>query len=155
MSLKSKINFKKWNATKEGLEFLLTKEEVVKLLEEAGITWEQWSFSGYHLSRYNDSGNYERGNCRFLPALENWREHKFTEAQRLAAQEHGRTLFKYKTPESNKRGGERMLATKIRNGVTLSRKCEPECTCKRHQNGGHHNGGRKPKIQDLGLLVSL
>ena len=140
MSLKSKIQFKKWNATKEGILFLLTEKEVQDLLIEAGITWEQWSFKGYHLSRYNDSGNYELGNCRFLFWLENWREKKISEKMRQHSIRQIAKARTYKDPAKFSDIVIRGNKTKLAKGIPISRKCMPGCLCGRHKNGGWNKG---------------
>ena len=76
---------KRYNAQKEGIQYYLLNEEVCFLLAEADITVEDWSFMGYHLSRYNDVGDYIFGNCRFIPYHENYREKKITETSRAAS----------------------------------------------------------------------
>ena len=61
-----------------GVEFLLSATEMVKLFDDAGITAKDigrnWNL--YQLARYNDTGNYEVGNCRFTTMRENQQEKK-------------------------------------------------------------------------------
>jgi hypothetical protein len=83
--LREKIKRKKGNAEKVGLAFRLTREEVEKLLGEAGITAEDWSRYGYHLARFGDTGDYEVGNCRFIPAKENYAEKVISNRHRESA----------------------------------------------------------------------
>ena len=54
----------------------LTPFEVRMLLEQAGISvWDWGQGKGkYNLARIDDLGNYEMGNCRFLPQEDNIRE---------------------------------------------------------------------------------
>lgn len=54
----------------------LTNDQVADLLEEAGITIMDVGKENhkYHLARFNDSGPYEIGNCRFITGLENRKE---------------------------------------------------------------------------------
>lgn len=61
------------NAKKEGLVCNLTYEQFCQLLIDANLKSSQLGFSGdgYVLARYNDSGNYEIGNCRFVTQKEN------------------------------------------------------------------------------------
>lgn len=91
-NLKEKIAAKAANAKKNGLLYLLTEEDVSILLAEAGITSEQWCYEGYHLARYEDKGNYEKGNCRFVPRSVNFAEKKVSHKMRIASAE---TLRKY------------------------------------------------------------
>lgn len=86
-----KISRKYANAKREGHQFLLTKEQIEWLLAEAGIEPEDWSFYGYHLARYNDSGDYVLGNCRFIPASDNFKEKKISDKQ-LEALRRNRSL---------------------------------------------------------------
>ena len=65
-------------ANNRGDECLLTAKQIADLLDEAGICIYQLGSSRecYHLARYNDTGNYEWGNCRFIPSVENVSEMK-------------------------------------------------------------------------------
>lgn len=90
---KQKILNKRINAEKEGLKFLLSDEEVVLLLEDAGISFEDWGFSsgkGYVLARYKDQGNYEMGNCRFITQKENAAEKRISEKSRAASSKNSK-----------------------------------------------------------------
>ena len=91
-TLKHKIEMKRLNAQKEGIQYLLSDEEICFLLAEADITSDNWTFMGYHLSRYNDSGNYIFGNCRFVPYQQNYAEKKISEASRGASRAHAKRL---------------------------------------------------------------
>ena len=59
-----------------GNECLLSLDDLDLLLNEAGITMDDIGrgINDYHLARYNDTGNYEMGNCRFITARENYAE---------------------------------------------------------------------------------
>jgi hypothetical protein len=61
------------NAKKEGIECKLTFDEYCQLVKDAGLKSSQLGFTGegYVLARYNDSGDYEIGNCRFITQKEN------------------------------------------------------------------------------------
>ena len=61
-----------------GDECTLTTLQIAQLLDEAGIDISQLGrYRGcYHLARYNDTGNYEWGNCRFVTISDNIREQK-------------------------------------------------------------------------------
>lgn len=78
---------KKVNATKEGLECELSYEEYCYLVKQAGLKSSQLGFKGekYVLARYNDSGNYSIGNCRFITQYENTKERKLSEKSIIAS----------------------------------------------------------------------
>ena len=64
---------KRVNAKKENIKCLLFYEDYCKLVHEAGLVSSQLGFNGegYVLARYNDTGCYEYGNCRFIKQKEN------------------------------------------------------------------------------------
>jgi hypothetical protein len=101
--LRRKIACKKVNAKKEGLTFCLTEDDIIHLLGEAGITVVQWGFSGFHLARRGDLGNYDVGNCRFIPATQNYKEKKITEKSRAASRENIKKATTNRTPEEKGR----------------------------------------------------
>jgi hypothetical protein len=72
---------KKAHAKMDGVLCLLSFQEYKNLLLEAGITPYQIGHKGYHLSRYNDAGNYEVGNCRFITHVANMKEQKKSSTQ--------------------------------------------------------------------------
>ena len=67
---------KRVNADKEGIGFELSFEEYCTLVKEAGLKSSQLGFTGdkYVLARYNDTGPYKYGNCRFITQQENYNE---------------------------------------------------------------------------------
>ncbi len=72
---------KKVNAEKEGLHCLLTFDEFCELLRQAGLKSSDIGFKSekkYVLARYNDKGDYVKGNCRFITQRENMKEQKAT-----------------------------------------------------------------------------
>lgn len=71
--LKRKYINKRVNAEHEHIDFSLTYEEFILLVKEAGLKSSQIGFSGenYVLGRYNDTGAYKIGNCRFITQKEN------------------------------------------------------------------------------------
>lgn len=71
--LKDKWKNKRVNAAHEGIEFDLTFDDYMDLVEEAGLKSSQLGFTGqgYVLARYNDTGGYTKGNCRFITQKEN------------------------------------------------------------------------------------
>lgn len=128
-TLSRKFTSKRMNATKEGIEFLLSIEEVESLLNEAGIDVSQWNLRGYHLARYGDSGPYVIGNCRFIPAIENYRERKSSE---LMLQSASRNIAKHmneRSPEERKRIS-RLARSKVKDtgasGRSQAAKLTPE-----------------------------
>lgn len=69
--LNNKYRHKKWNAKRNGRRCLLSYGEYVLLVRDAGIKSSDIGPGRYHLARYGDQGNYEIGNCRFIPHHEN------------------------------------------------------------------------------------
>lgn len=137
--LDKKIARKIHNAKKEGLFFLLTHEQVQILLNEARITPKEWCLNGFNLARINDEGNYEMGNCRFIPWLENQRERNFSENQRAVSARNMQIAHKNATFETLSIAGK--LGAKLRkeNNIYTGKKCEKGCDCKRHTNCGGQN----------------
>ncbi len=84
----TKISNKKSNARKEGLSFQLSFSYICYLLKEAGISSSKWNIKEYHLSRYNDLGNYTEGNCRFIPGIKNYQERVVSDSSRRASSEN-------------------------------------------------------------------
>lgn len=94
--LKQKFWNKRVNAKKEGIEFNLTLEEFVSLMEEAQIGVDDLHIKGYHLSRFNDSGEYSKTNSRFVHYLVNYSEKKVSEKASEASRrniEYGRKVL--------------------------------------------------------------
>ena len=58
-------NDKRCSSKIRGIECNLSKDDVRYLLNEAGITIWGVGRKGYYLSRHNDQGPYEIGNCEF------------------------------------------------------------------------------------------
>ena len=86
--LKQKFWNKRVDASKEGIEFSLTLEEFVALMEDANISIDDLHIKGHHLSRYNDSGSYTKDNCRFVPYLVNYSEKKVSDKARNASRQN-------------------------------------------------------------------
>lgn len=74
--LRRKFSNKKKNAKQDGIGCFLSFEDYCSLVKEAGIKAKQITHFGYHLARYNDTGPYAIGNCRFIPWIDNMRERK-------------------------------------------------------------------------------
>ena len=72
--LNNKYRHKKWNAKRYGRVCFLTFKEYVDLVREAGIKSSDIGSCGYHLARYEDRGDYQVGNCRFIPRQANMDE---------------------------------------------------------------------------------
>lgn len=74
--LKQRYINKRVNAQKEGIAFNLTYDQYVGLVASANLKSSQLGFTGenYVLGRYNDTGAYEVGNCRFITQKENAEE---------------------------------------------------------------------------------
>lgn len=77
-------------AKRQGIEFKLTLDDYIKLMSEAGITYDQVGPAGYHLARYNDTGPYAMGNCRFIWYLQNLQEKKISDLQRETSSRNGK-----------------------------------------------------------------
>ena len=69
------------------IPFNLSNEDIQTLLDEAGITiFDVGRTSNeYVLARYNDTGPYEMGNCRYITFAENISEKEITEHHRETA----------------------------------------------------------------------
>jgi len=104
-TLSNKIACKRCNAAKEGIGFFLTKADVLQLLEEANISASDWKHDGYHLSRLNDIGDYVLGNCRFIPASQNYAEKVPTQRAREASRRNITASNQRRTPEERARIG--------------------------------------------------
>ena len=89
-------NTKKATAKQQGIAFELELRDVYWLLYMAGITVEQIGKGreDYQLSRFNDSGPYAIGNCRFITMLENQRErdYSFPKHRPTLTEEHKRRI---------------------------------------------------------------
>lgn len=113
------------------VKFNLSKLQVQALLNDAGITVEDWSISGYHLARYGDQGDYEWGNCRFITVQQNMQERKISEKARINAQQS-----RMRMTESN-RGKHRTQETK--NKISIAN------TGKRRDGPGYWTGKRRAR----------
>lgn len=71
---------KKQCAKRRGIDFNLTYEDYMLLLEKAGITYLDVGLGSdaYCLARYNDEGDYSVNNCRFITNRENNKEAETT-----------------------------------------------------------------------------
>lgn len=88
--LKQRFYNKRVNAKKEGIGFNLSLDEFVKLVVDANIKSSDLGIKGYHLARFNDSGAYEVGNCRFIHYTENLAERKVNDSWRAASSSNAR-----------------------------------------------------------------
>lgn len=88
VALRGKIRRKIRSAGDKGLLFYLSFDDVLRLLKKAGIRPADWRYDGYHLSRFEDKGNYSVGNCRFITAKENRAEQKISDNNREASRKN-------------------------------------------------------------------
>lgn len=101
--LSKKIAMKKSNAAKEGIGFSLSTSQIQNLLDEAGISESEWRHDGYHLARFNDTGDYAQGNCRFIPARENYAERVVSDRQKEASRRNIIATIANRSPEERSR----------------------------------------------------
>lgn len=83
--LKCRYTNKKVNARKENSECLLTYEQFCQLVKEAKLKSSDLGFSSgkkYVLARFNDTGDYTIGNCRFITQQENIDEREISSRSR-------------------------------------------------------------------------
>lgn len=83
--IRQKLRMKKINAQKECLKCELTLDQFRNLMKDAGITAHDIGIKGYHLSRFNDLGDYTIDNCRFVFYKKNLNEKKVSDKSRLAS----------------------------------------------------------------------
>jgi len=83
--LRTRFTNKRINAGKEGISFQLEFSEFLDLLEEARIKSSDLGIKGFHLSRNDDAGPYQIGNCHFRWYVDNLSERKLTEKWRQAS----------------------------------------------------------------------
>lgn len=93
---------KRINAEAEGLKCELTFKEYCSLVKNANLVSSQLGFTGdgYVLARYNDSGNYTYGNCRFILQSENAKEKKISDLSRIKSSENIRRYNNLKNNQS-------------------------------------------------------
>lgn len=112
-----KFSNKRVNAQKEHIPFNLTFSEFTDLLNDAAISYNDLGIKGYHLARFNDTGDYSKDNCRFVWYTENYAEKKISEKSRIAAKANIEKFQKSVTPSRRKQITEKMVQTKIRNNT--------------------------------------
>lgn len=97
--LKRKWINKRVNATAENIGFNLTYDEFCILVEEAKLVSSDLGFTGnnYVLARYNDTGDYIVGNCRFITHKENMAEQTRTQAQENSAKSNAAHMNKLRS----------------------------------------------------------
>ena len=108
--LSRKFINKRINALKERIEFDLSLEDLLSILEDAGIKSSDWGFSTgnkFVLCRYRDCGSYSKNNCRFASQHENALEKVPTEASLEASRKNAEIASKALRFPINR---ERMLA---------------------------------------------
>jgi hypothetical protein len=84
-NLQIKYQNKKINAKKENIIFDLSFDDFVELADKANISSANMNIRGFHLSRYNDTGAYKIGNCRFITCEQNYKEKKISDKSRAAS----------------------------------------------------------------------
>lgn len=116
--LYQKYKAKCYNGKFQGHECLLTFHEYCLLVQEAGLVSSQLGYKGekYDLARYNDEGNYEIGNCRFITHKENLKERKVSDAIRASALKASEALL-----ESRKRDPD-TFSKRIKEGQANSKR---------------------------------
>lgn len=104
--LKSKYRNKKVNAKKENLICNLTFYEFCELMKNANIKSSDLGFNSskkYVLARYNDTGNYDLDNCRFITQKENVNEKHISSLSRnqssLNMQKYNKSVCREKGTE--------------------------------------------------------
>jgi len=72
---------KKATKQRHAIDWKLSGKELMQLLDDAGITHDDVgrSSSSYQLARYEDTGDYAVGNCRYITLRENIQERKFSD----------------------------------------------------------------------------
>jgi len=133
--LYSKFSNKRVNAFQEGIPFRLTYKQYRKLVRRARLKSSDLGFSGrgYVLARYNDTGPYEMGNCRFITQLENAREKKISDKSRKASSKNAKRahdVWMSIPPEERSRRVKEGLSenTKKRRAVAKKKRIEFEKT---------------------------
>lgn len=120
---------KKTNAKKEGIDCLLTYEEFCNLVREARLTSSQIGFTTkekYVLARYNDSGNYQIGNCRFITQKENAQEKKISEQSRKASSRNIKKFRNKLTEEDKKVINKKIAESRHKNALIRQQKRREE-----------------------------
>ena len=101
--LYKKYTNKRTNAKKEGLECNLTYDDYCYLVRSAKITSSQIGFNTkdkFVLARYNDCGNYQLGNCRFITQKENACEKKISKKSSEASSHNIKNFMKNLSQET-------------------------------------------------------
>ena len=142
--LKTKWVNKRVNAKKENIGFSLTYGEYCVLVKEAGLKSSQLGFSGdgYVLARYNDSGPYAYGNCRFILQSENAKEKKIS--ARMIESSRKNTI---KMNEHNKLMSKEERSNQIKHGQKNSKKYQDILARKHEQHLLHLETKRKSVIE--------
>ena len=78
--LKKRYINKKYAARYVNIDFDLSFNEYCELVSKAGLKSSNLGYNGdkYVLARYNDTGGYNKHNCRFITQKENMKERKTT-----------------------------------------------------------------------------
>jgi len=132
--LQRKYQNKRVNAQKENILFRLTFEDFLKLADEANITSKEMCIKGYHLSRRNDKGSYEIGNCRFIPYGQNYSEKKISKKSRIASAENVKKAYAELNGEKKKIHQSRAKVNRKKWWDSLSEKEKREFLLENHDN---------------------
>lgn len=82
--LRQRIVNKRVNANAEGFAFEMSTLDILLELEAAGIKSSDWKLAKYSLARYNDTGDYVKGNCRFITQQRNaWEKKSVSKSDKL------------------------------------------------------------------------
>lgn len=110
---------KEINSKKEGIGFHLSFSDFQKLMEDVGITVDDLHIKGYHLSRYNDSGDYRMGNCRFVDYRVNYAEKKISDKARETARQNLKTFKDSQSFQDRSIIAKKIVETKRKNGTAF------------------------------------
>jgi hypothetical protein len=69
---------------RRNIGYYLTYDDVYNMLKDAGLKSSNWGCKKgqYVIGRYNDTGDYKVGNCRFITTEENSKERKISDLAR-------------------------------------------------------------------------
>lgn len=115
----TKFSNKRVNAKKEGIEFSLSYEEFLTLMENANVTVDDLHIKGYHLARFHDCGAYSVDNCRFIPYLDNYAEKVISEREKSAGKENLRRYRESLTPDELSKIAQKSADTRRKRGTLV------------------------------------
>ena len=127
--LYQKFKNKQINAKKEGLNCFLTYPDFCNLVRLANIKSSQIGFKSkekYVLARYNDCGDYQLGNCRFITQKENAQEKKVSEKSRKASSRNIKKFRNKLTEEDKKVINKKIAESRHKNALIRQQKRREE-----------------------------